>query len=104
MAIAPQKEGALPSNPAPRDVKAWHPVVRLFQRNPAGPMMSGDRVFAHPHPVCGCYGLAASANRFAGQVIAMTPARMHTKPSQAIGISVSPRNSTPMATPIGTRI
>ncbi len=29
-AISRRKEGASPSNPAPKDVKVWDPVVRLF--------------------------------------------------------------------------
>ena len=37
----------------------------------------------------------------AGTVIATTPATMHASPAHAVGESASPRNTTPIITPMG---
>ena|SRR6266567_6079554 len=47
------------------------------------------------------FGVAFQA---AGIVIAATPITTQTSPIQAVGARCSPRNSTPIATPIGTRM
>lgn len=47
------------------------------------------------------YSLGAAAR--CGIVIAAIPAMTQTRPIQTVGERVSPRNTTPSATPIGTR-
>jgi hypothetical protein len=43
------------------------------------------------------------ATFLAGIVIAATPTTTQANPIHAVGVKLSPRNSTPSATPIGTR-
>ena len=49
------------------------------------------------------YGTSRAYRVCALMVIAATPAITQTRPSKVAGASFSPRNTTPIATPIGTR-